>query len=226
MKVTNVAIDNREQDRVDKAKEYYLKQGLDTTVSTLTTGDYLFNNQVVFEYKTWSDYISSLIDGRLFNEAIRQSDTYPYHFVIVNGNNYTLLQALKEHDRMTMKHIQGSIARLNTYTTVIQSTGGLESCFYMMHVQAQKCIDNKGKVKSFDAKTGNSAYNLLCYCFTGISDIRATNIVEQLGLEYWGDVYSLNKERLLTVDGIGEELSENIMRQIKRNKGNTLEEYL
>ena len=52
MKVTNVAIDNREQDRVDKAKEYYLKQGLDITVSTLTTGDYLFNDQVVFEYKT------------------------------------------------------------------------------------------------------------------------------------------------------------------------------
>ena len=226
MKVTNVAIDNREQDRVDKAKEYYLKQGLDTTVSTLTTGDYLFNNQVVFEYKTWSDYISSLIDGRLFNEAIRQSDTYPYHFVIVNGNNYTLLQALKEHDRMTMKHIQGSIARLNTYTTVIQATGGLESCFYMMHIQARKCLDNKGKVKSFDVKTGNSAYNLLCYCFDGISDVRATKIVDQLGLEYWGDVYSLNKERLLTVDGIGEELSENIMRQIKRNKGNTLEEYL
>lgn len=226
MKVTNVAIDNREQDRVDKAKEYYLKQGLDTTVSTLTTGDYLFNNQVVFEYKTWSDYINSILDGRLFNEAINQSDTYTYHFVMIHGNNYTLREALKEHDNMTMKHIQGSIARLNTYTTVIQSTGGLESCFYMMHVQAQKCIDNKGKVKSFDAKTGNSAYNLLCYCFTGISDIRATNIVEQLGLEYWGDVYSLNKERLLTVDGIGEELSENIMRQIKRNKGNTLEEYL
>ena len=226
MKVTNVTIDNREQDRINKAKKYYEKNGLDTTVSTLTTGDYLFNSQVVFEYKTWSDYINSLLDGRLFNEAINQSDTYPYHFVIVNGNNYTLLEALREHESMTMKHIQGSIARLNTYTTVIQATGGLDSCFYMMHIQAKKCLDNKGKVKSFDAKTGNSAYNLLCYCFTGISDTRATNIVDQLGLEYWGDVYSLNKERLLQVNGIGDNLADDIMRQIKGNKGNTLEAYL
>ena len=222
----SIVIDSREQKRIESATKYYKELGYDVTVSTLDTGDYLFHDKVVFEYKTWSDYINSILDGRLFNEAINQSDTYPYHFVMIHGNNYTLREALKEHDNMTMKHIQGSIARLNTYTTVIQSTGGLESCFYMMHVQAQKCIDNKGKVKSFDAKTGNSAYNLLCYCFTGISDVRATNIVEQLGLEFWGDVYSISKERLLTVDGIGENIADDIMRQVKRNKGNTLEAYL
>ena len=222
----NLMIDSREHKRIKSATKYYTDLGYTVTTSTLPTGDYVFNDKVAFEYKTWSDYLNSLLDGRLFNEAINQSDTYPYHFVIVNGNNYTLLEALREHEQMTMKHIQGSIARLNTYTTVIQATGGLDSCFYMMHVQARKCLDNKGKVKSFDAKTGNSAYNLLCYCFTGISDTRATNIVESLGLEYWGDVYSLSKERLLQVDGIGDTLADDIMRQIKRNKGNTLEAYL
>ena len=222
----SVVVDNREQDRISKACDYYREHGIRASVSTLSSGDYVFNDSVAFEYKSWSDYVNSLLDGRLFNEAIRQSDTYPFHFVVVNGNNYTLREALREHDRITMKHVQGSIARLNTYTTVVQVTGGLESCFYMMQVQASKCLDNKGKVKSFDAKSGNSAYNLLCYCFTGISDTRATNIVEGLGLEYWCDVYNLKRDQLLQVDGIGDNLADDIMRQIKRNKGNTLEDYL
>ena len=214
--IENVVIDNREQDRINKAGYYYTKEGLNVTVSTLNTGDYLFDDTVVFEYKNWNDYINSIIDGRLFNEAIRQSEHYPHHFVIIDGNDYTLLQALRQHDSITMKHIQGSIARLNTYTTVIRNTGGLNSCFYQMLVQARKCLDNKGKVKHFDAKSGNAAFNALCYCLDDVADTRAKQIVTHLKLQTWSDVYHLTKQDLLKVPGIGDKLSDSIITQINR----------
>lgn len=61
----NVVVDFREQTRIKEAKEYYG----DITVSELDTGDFLFDEEVVFEYKTFEDFIASIFDGRVFNQA-------------------------------------------------------------------------------------------------------------------------------------------------------------
>ena len=214
-------IDSREQKRIQKAKEYFttdeLKTEYNIKVQELKTGDYVFNNQVCFEYKTQSDFISSIIDGRVFNEAIRQSETYPYHFIIIQGTNRDRKKALEYAGNFTLKQYYGAIARLNTYTTVIQSTGLTEDAFYQMHIQVNKCLDNKEiKVKHFDVKSGNPAFNALCYCLDDVADIRAKTIVNSLGLKTWSDVYHLTKQDLLSVDGIGEVLSESIINQINQ----------
>ena len=214
-------IDSREQKRIQKAKEYFttdeLKTDYKVKVQELKTGDYVFNNQVCFEYKTQSDFISSIIDGRVFNEAIRQSETYPYHFIIIQGTNRDRKKALEYAGSFNLKQYYGAIARLNTYTTVIQSTGLTEDAFYQMHIQTNKCLDNKTvKVKHFDVKSGNPAFNALCYCLDDVADTRAKTIVNTLNLKTWSDVYHLTKQDLLRVDGIGEVLSESIINQINQ----------
>lgn len=216
-------IDSREQKRIEIAKEYFtknfdeLKTDYKVKVQELKTGDYVFNNQVCFEYKTQSDFISSIIDGRVFNEAIRQSETYPYHFIIIQGTNRDRKKALEYAGSFNLKQYYGAIARLNTYTTVIQSTGLTEDAFYQMHIQTNKCLDNKTvKVKHFDVKSGNPAFNALCYCLDDVADTRAKTIVNTLNLKTWSDVYHLTKQDLLHVDGIGEVLSESIINQINQ----------
>lgn len=211
-------VDSREQKRITQAKEYFTKElKYQVIQKELPTGDYIFNDKVCFEYKTQSDFISSIIDGRVFNEAIRQSETYPYHFVIIQGTNRDRKQALKYAGSFTIKQYYGAIARLNTYTTVINSTGLLEDAFYQMHVQAMKCLDDKDiKIKHFDVKSGNPAFNALCYCLDDISGTRAKNIVNHLKLKTWSDVYHLTKSDLLKVPGIGETLSESIIHQINQ----------
>ena len=60
-----VFIDSREQSRIKQASEYYTKQGLTVEVQELPIGDYLFtdgNDEVVFEFKTIADFISSIQD--------------------------------------------------------------------------------------------------------------------------------------------------------------------
>ena len=68
-----VIIDSREQSRIPIAKEYYESQGLKVSVKELDTGDYLFDNKVVFEFKVWSDFMASITDGRLWNETQKHS---------------------------------------------------------------------------------------------------------------------------------------------------------
>ena len=208
-----LVIDTHEYKRVKSATKYYENLGYDVSVSTLDTGDFLFNDDVVFEFKTMMDYMNSITDGRVFRECILQSETYPYHFCIIQGTNYDLKRAL-DYSNISMKQYIGSISRLNTYTTVINCMGGLRNAYHTMHTQTSKCLDNLGKFKQFKTKNYNTAFNILAYTIPRVSVVRADRIVETLGLETVNDIVNLTKEDLLTVDGIGDSLADNIIKHI------------
>ena len=211
--MNTLIIDSRETKRIKSATRYYENLDYEVTVSTLDTGDYLFNNKVVYEFKTMNDYMNSISDGRVFNECINQSYEYPYHFCIIQGSNYDLKRAL-DYSNISMRQYIGSISRLNTYTTVINCMGGVNLAYYTMHTQTKKCLDNMGKVKQFKCKEYNTAFNILAYTIPRVSSVRADRIVETLGLETVNDIVGLTKEQLLSVDGIGENLADNIIKHI------------
>ena len=80
-----VFIDSRETDRIKPAM-FHFSLNNDISVEELETGDYIFEEdgkQVVFEYKTMSDFINSVSEGRVFNQAIDQQNQFDHHFVIL-----------------------------------------------------------------------------------------------------------------------------------------------
>ncbi len=52
----------------------------------LDIGDYLVSENVVVERKSVTDFVSSLFDGRLFDQARRLRETYDNVYYIVEGN--------------------------------------------------------------------------------------------------------------------------------------------
>lgn len=208
-----IRIDNRENNRIDKAKKYYA--GHDTTVEQLPVGDYIFNDQVVFEFKTIRDFIGSVRDKRVFQQAERQSEQYPYHFVIIQGTSRDQQSAFDYfyhiHKPFNLRQMTGAIARLNTYTTVIR-VGTLNEAFLMMEKQATKCLDNES-IKKYSLNTENIAYNLLC-SIQGIGRHTARNITEELHLKTLRELLAVQEEDLLSVSGVGEKTSQLIIENI------------
>ena len=209
-----VTIDSREQSRIPIAKEYYKSKGLNVTVKELDTGDYLFNNKVVMEFKTWSDFMSSITDGRLWNETQKQMENYPIHFLVIHGTNRDYMEAF-QHNGLDYKMITGAIARLNTYTKIIHGTRTLNETFELMRVTAEKCLDDKTLVRQFGTKSINRAFNVLCYTIDGIGGETARKIVNYYNLNTFSDVMSLTTEKLIKIDGIGEKTAKKIMEGIK-----------
>ena len=209
-----ITIDSREQSRTDIAQEYYEKQGYKVTVKEMPTGDYLFNDKVVFEFKTWPDYMSSITDGRLWNESQKQMENYDIHFVVIHGTNRDYQDAF-QHNGLEDKMITGSIARLLTYTKIIRGTGTLQDTFELMRVTAEKCLDDKTLTRQFGTKSVNPAFNVLAYCVDDIKGERAKNIVNFLGLKTIQDVCDLTYEDLVKVPGIGDVLANKILTAIK-----------
>ena len=208
-----IIIDSREQNRIPIAKQFFQDNDYKVTIEELPTGDYLFNNKVVMEFKTWPDYMSSITDGRLWNESQKQMENYDIHFVVIHGTNRDYIDAYA-HTGLEDKHINGSIARLLTYTKIIRGTGTLEDTFNLMMVTAEKCLDPKTLVRQFDTKTPNYAFNVLAYTIDDIKGERAKSIVNFLGLKTLQDVCDLTYEDLIKVPGIGEVLAKKIMEAI------------
>ena len=210
-----IQIDSREQDRIKTAKAYYEKQGLEVEVCELEVGDYLFDGKVVFELKMMADFISSIQTNRVFNQAISQSEEYPYHFVIIVGDEATRAKCLamsRNYRQVTVFQYIGAISSLNRYTTVIESYSPyIDEAYFRMMKQAQKCLKQQPIVKKFPKKHKNSARNYLAYCVYGVSAKRANDICHQLELQTLEDLLNITHQQLTAVDGIGEKLADKII---------------
>ena len=205
-----IVIDSRETHRIDSATKFFKDNGYKVTISKENTGDYIFQNKIVMEFKTWSDFMSSITDHRLFNETISQMENYQIHFLVLHGTNRDYHEAY-QHNGIEDKHITGAIARLLTYTKIIRSTGTIQDCYNLMMVTAEKCLDEKTLCKNFGTKSVNPAFNVLSRCVDDINAERAKNIVNFLGLQTISDVCNLTQKDLMKVPGIGEVLSKKIM---------------
>lgn len=215
-----VLMDYREhEDRINDAQDYFE----DIKVVELPVGDYIFNEEVVFEYKTFDDFISSIIDKRVFNQSLNQMEEFKYHFIILElGAGFDLRKRLttryyQSGVPVTPKQYYGAISRLNTYTTVLPVCGDSTECFKVMESQAEKCLDDKTLVKQYNVKTGNSALNYLCNNIRGVGVTTAENITGTLQLGTLEDLLGLNKEQLTSINGVGDKTAENILRQLRRS---------
>lgn len=219
-----VFIDDREQSRIAPAYQYYKEDmGLQTYVLELPYGDYVFvdndsNIKVAFEYKTVDDYISSLKDYRVFNQALNQSNKFDYHFVIVVGTDEDKKRVIDKQYWVTGRDLSdtefyGGFASLVNFTSIIQ-VPNTKTAFGVMEQVARKCISDRPVVKRFLKSRGSPAYRLLNNNVHRVGHVTAQNICDTLGLRSVDDVLGLQKKDLLKVKGVGEKTADMILLQL------------
>ena len=214
-----VQIDSREKDRIQSASRYYKQQGLEMEVCELEIGDYVFDHKVCFEMKLIPDFIASIQEGRVFNQAITMAENYDWSFVMLHGDLYQRTKEIiksRDHIPMTIEQYIGSISSLNRYTTVLQCYNpAINEAYFTMMKQAEKCLLKRPIVKKFPRKDKNVCFNYLAYCVYGISGKKAQSIVNELELSTLEDLLYLEHDKLTSVEGIGEKLADRIIDTIQ-----------
>ena len=210
--------------RKSRAQEYYSAKGYDCEIKQLTYGDYLFNNQVVFEYKLIDDLMSSITNGRLFDECVNQTVTYPYSYLIVEGNlqDYILdswesyivrKQYMFDYNKFiksTYSRYEGAIRRVQTICPVIYAASECVA-FQEMLLQAQKCCESKhygSEAKSL-LKSASAVDSVLC-SVKGVSSKKAKLIKETLHIKNLNDLINCSVKDFNKVKSIGEITANNI----------------
>ena len=86
MKLSNlrIIIDDREQK--SGIPELIKKVGINVEIKTLLVGDYIVSPETVVERKSIQDFMSSIFDGRLFNQCNRLKENFQFPIILLEGN--------------------------------------------------------------------------------------------------------------------------------------------
>ena len=220
-----ITIDSREKSRKDRALSFYTGKGHSAKVEMLDVGDYVFNGEVVFEYKEISDFMSSIKNNSLFNEAANQSLEYKYHYVVIVGDVREYLRGhwgyyltKKQWDNRYDKFLAtnllmyyGALRRLRVFTTPIEINGE-ENAFKEMLLQSIKCLDGKSKFYSNVTRQVESQdpVDILLCATKNISVKKAEAIRKHHTLNNIYDLMDLTVNDLKEVEGIGEKTANNV----------------
>ena len=227
----NILIDSREKARKIRAADFYAGKGHSSTIKSLDVGDYVFSDRVVFEYKEIGDFMSSVINESVFNEAANQALEYDFHYVIIQGDlrgwlddNWKYVNT-KWHNRYdkylhtNLGRYFGALRRLRTFTTPIIVIRE-EQAFDEMLLQAIKCLD--GKTKFYTNVTrpipSQDPVDVLLTSVKGISSKKAEAIRKTHNLTNIYDLMNLTVNNFEEVEGIGAKTSNNIYEFIHKGE--------
>jgi len=73
------------------------EMGCSVVEKQLGTGDYIPGKEIAVERKSVSDFVSSIIDGRLSKQLINMTESYEKPLVIVEGNKDELFESRNIH---------------------------------------------------------------------------------------------------------------------------------
>lgn len=215
-----VVIDSREkEERIKEFFKYFYTECCECKVQRLDYGDYLFNNKVVFEYKTVQDFLNSVNDFSVFHEVTNQSQHYEHNFVIIVGDIDKELKKRYYYYRRTGNNkyskmhnfiksqkgkLNGAVRRLRTYSNVIFAKTDKLAMEEMLR-QAEKCLD--GKVTYCNvvrpANIVDSPVVTFLTCIKGINLKTAEKIVSTLDIVSLQDLVNVTHADLLSVDSVG-----------------------
>ncbi len=82
-----IRIDTREPDEIFNLFVQFQKKHFKLKSDCLEFGDVAFKNEVGIERKTYSDFISSIMDGRFREQLYGLKKTYRYPYVVVVGSS-------------------------------------------------------------------------------------------------------------------------------------------
>ncbi len=124
-------------------------------VKQLEVGDYIVSDEIVVERKTIDDFLSSIIDGRLFEQLFSMASNYPLPLMIVEGN-LELLYSLRNIHRNAIIGTLTSIA-LN-YKTPILFTKNQKETAEFIYVTAKR--EQLGKERDIRLRIGRKGITL------------------------------------------------------------------
>lgn len=219
-----VYIDAKEQERKVRALEYFkLDLQYPSKIVNLDVGDYVFDDKIVFEYKTIPDFLSSIPNQSVFQEASNQAMKYPYHYVMIEGDLFKFLSkqfqlpAIKNYYKSQSRYnsimsnrYKGGVRRLRTFTNVLTAPTE-KKAFKEMVLQSMKCLEVReyggvvrppvNSTNPIDSVTGDVSR-------VGVKS--SHRIRKALGISTLADLYKCSYDDFVSVKGIGDKTARSL----------------
>ncbi len=198
-------------------------------VTELKVGDYIIGN-ICIERKTVSDYISSLIDGRLSTQLYNISRNYKISYLVIIGN----IDNVEINERLSKKAFISSIIgasikvapdgeMANINLIMLESE---EDFVEFIELIIQKSNNSEPRLPTLNNKklSKNEELINIVSSISGIGENKAKLILEKYNTIQ--KIANLTPDELMKIKGIGPKLSKKIVETFNRTYKNKDEDNI
>jgi ERCC4-type nuclease len=201
-----VIVDDRES-KSEVIKFLSETKNVSVDIKRLSLGDYLVDNRLMFERKTLNDFALSIIDGRLFSQAIRLASSKYNSVLLLEGTGKELTETGIRREAM-----QGALITVSVVLgiPVLRSKSPSESAQLILYAARQIKSLARGAVQRHGRRPKGKRKKQLFILqgLPGVGSERAARLLNEFGSVE--AVITATSEELQSVEGIGENIAERI----------------
>ena len=186
--------------------------GISLEIKTLPIGDYIVAPETVVERKTISDLVSSVFDGRLFDQCNRLKEHYQFPILLIEGN-IDEIEELTENSLVFYGAIS-SIA-IDFKIPVIHTPNASHTSKLLVSMCSRKDASKGPFIKKIRKSNDIQKQQLSMLCsLPGVGEKTAIRMLEKFGTPL--RVLSSSTTELSKVSGLGESRAKNIKKILEK----------
>ena len=211
MNLKNLRIVVDEREKKSGIPDLLKGTGINLEIKTLPVGDYIVAPETIVERKTISDLVSSVFDGRLFDQCNRLKEYYQFPILLIEGN-IDEIEELTENPLVFYGAIS-SIA-LDFKISVIHTPNASHTAKLLMSMCSRKDASKGPFIKKIRKSNDIQKQQLSILCsLPGVGEKTAIRMLEKFGTPL--SVLSSSTIELSKVGGLGEARAKNIKKVLQ-----------
>lgn len=219
-----IFVDSREQASI-VSKELFAHDDVKVIMKALDIGDYVLSKDVCVERKTAEDFLSSMLDGRMFGQMMNLRQNYVKPMVILEGNMEELFTLRNIHKNSIIGALT-SIA-LDYQVPIINTKNSKETAEYL-YVIAKR--EQKGKDKEVRLRVGRKGLTLgeqqrfIIEGFPMIGPALAKSMLEKFGSIK--QIVDASEKELQAVENLGKKKARLIQKVLREKYNDEKTQYI
>ena len=200
---TSIIADNRE--RQSGIPDLLKPKVANLSFSQLYAGDYIINESIIIERKTKTDFVQSIINGRLFEQCAKLSKTGMLPLIIVEGNPF------KTGHNIKPESIKGALLSITVswQIPVIRSSGKEDTADMILMTARQNSNPTLFIRKTgYKPKFQQNSKHYFVGNMPGVGSKLATALLKHFGTIE--DIVLANASDLMEVEGIGKKKADRL----------------
>jgi ERCC4-related helicase len=186
-----------------------VKLGARLKSETLEVGDFILSDRVAVERKDVDDFASSIIDGRLFEQAGKLRASFTKPIIIIEGERLT------GSGRVRPEAMMGAYASIlvDYGISIIWTREPSETAQLLFAIARREQVQEKRPIRIMTAPKPSTTEHQQEFIVSSLPNIDSTRARKLLDhFQTVERVFLAQKEELMSVSGIGERISEEIRR--------------
>ena len=211
MELSKIRIIVDERERKSGIPDLLKSVGINIEIKTLPIGDYIVAPETVIERKSLSDFVSSVFDGRLFDQCSRLKEHFQHPILLVEGN-------LDEIDEITENPLifYGTIATiaLDFKIPIIPTPNASHTAKLLVSMCSRKESAKGPFLKKIKKSNNLQKQQLSTLCsLPGIGEKLAVRMLEKFGSPL--RVFNATSSELAKVNGLGQARAKKIQNMLQ-----------